>query len=68
MKQAILNITKNAVEAMPEGGQLTVKTYAVKERFYLEIKDTGMGFLETWMCLRCSKQQNRTAQVWGFLS
>lgn len=43
MKQAILNITKNAVEAMPEGGQLTVKTYAVKERVYLEIKDTGMG-------------------------
>ena len=33
MKQAILNITKNAVEAIPEGGQLAEKRMPSKNAF-----------------------------------
>ncbi len=43
MLQAITNIEKNAVEAMPEGGVLNVKISEKKEDFILEISDTGVG-------------------------
>ena len=43
MKQVILNICKNAVEAMPEGGTLTLACYESGDRIILEISDTGRG-------------------------
>lgn len=43
MKQAILNVIKNAVEAMPDGGQLEIKTYALGDRVHVEVKDSGAG-------------------------
>ena len=43
MKQVILNICKNAVEAMPEGGILTLTCYESGGRIILEISDTGRG-------------------------
>jgi signal transduction histidine kinase len=43
MKQAILNLCKNAAEAMPEGGVLTCKAYPLNDRAILEISDTGPG-------------------------
>ena len=43
MKQVILNICKNAVEAMPGGGILRCKGYRRSDRFVLEIADTGVG-------------------------
>jgi PAS domain S-box-containing protein len=43
IKQVILNICKNAVEAMPQGGTLTVKAYELDERVNLDISDSGIG-------------------------
>jgi signal transduction histidine kinase len=43
MKQVILNLCKNAVEAMPEGGTLSCKVYQGNGRLVLEIADTGVG-------------------------
>lgn len=43
MKQVILNLCKNAIEAMPEGGCLTLKSYHSGQSIVLEIRDTGVG-------------------------
>jgi len=39
----LLNVCKNAVEAMPDGGILSCKAYQENDRFVLEISDTGIG-------------------------
>ena len=46
IKQVILNLCKNAVEAMPNGGALTLKGYRTNDRFVLEVSDTGEGIPE----------------------
>lgn len=43
IKQAILNIFINAQEAMPKGGNLTVKTLLNKKGIQIDIADTGVG-------------------------
>lgn len=44
IKQALLNLIKNAVEAMPGGGSLTIKAYAADAgSVAIEIIDTGVG-------------------------
>ena len=45
MKQAMLNLLLNAIQAMPEGGQLTLKGQNSKEGqwIHLSIEDSGMG-------------------------
>ena len=46
IKQALLNIVKNALTAMPEGGTLTVTSRIVDDRVELAISDTGIGIPE----------------------
>jgi PAS domain S-box-containing protein len=46
MKQALLNIVKNAISAMPEGGSLRVLTRRVDDQAELSISDTGVGIPE----------------------
>lgn len=46
MKQALLNIVKNALSAMPDGGQLFVVTNVSDNQVELSISDTGMGIPE----------------------
>jgi PAS domain S-box-containing protein len=43
LKQAFLNLIKNASEAMPRGGTLTTKAYATDDEVCVEITDTGEG-------------------------
>nr|WP_320115600.1 ATP-binding protein [uncultured Desulfuromonas sp.] len=43
MQQALLNLLRNAQEAMPEGGTLTVSLRAHPEHICLRVCDTGIG-------------------------
>ena len=46
LKSVIANLVKNACEAMPAGGTLSVRTSLVAGRVRLEITDTGPGVPE----------------------
>jgi two-component system, sporulation sensor kinase E len=46
MKQAVLNLLKNAISAMPEGGTLKVHTEQKGNEVALKISDTGVGIPE----------------------
>ncbi len=47
IKQCLINLVKNATEAMPDGGALVVRT-SVREMFVrLEVEDTGPGIAES---------------------
>lgn len=43
MRQVLLNLCKNAIEATPPGGALTVKASAEPENVVIEVVDTGPG-------------------------
>lgn len=43
LQQAILNICKNAIEAMPNGGDLEVQLITHHQKVVFSIRDTGIG-------------------------
>lgn len=43
MRQALINILRNAVEAMPDGGTLTLLAGEQGDRIVLSVTDTGVG-------------------------
>ena len=43
MKQAILNVVINGVQAMPDGGILTFRAFAASQAAVLEVHDSGGG-------------------------
>ena len=46
MRQVLLNLFKNAKEAMPRGGTLTVITEREERNVLIHVKDTGVGIPE----------------------
>ncbi|HQU81911.1 MAG TPA: ATP-binding protein [Pyrinomonadaceae bacterium] len=43
IQQAIIALATNAIDAMPDGGTLTFKTFAQNTRIIIEVSDTGVG-------------------------
>ena len=46
MKQVVINLLQNAIEAMPGGGVVTVESGLVDGRAVLVVRDTGPGLPE----------------------
>ena len=43
LQAALMNLVKNAIESMANGGQLVVRTYATRSSVALDLIDTGRG-------------------------
>ncbi|MEW9700061.1 ATP-binding protein [Paenibacillus sp. SI8] len=41
--QCLVNLTKNGIEAMPNGGTLQINGYKINSNIIIEIKDNGIG-------------------------
>jgi signal transduction histidine kinase len=46
LREALTNLIFNAVDAMPNGGRITLRSRAEDERVFIEVSDTGMGMSE----------------------
>ncbi len=43
LQQVCINLILNAIQAMPQGGRLTLRTYLQDVQVILEVQDTGIG-------------------------
>ncbi|MCT8137968.1 HAMP domain-containing histidine kinase [Anaerobacillus sp. CMMVII] len=43
LKQCLVNIARNCIESMPDGGELRVRTEVKKQNLLITMKDTGFG-------------------------
>jgi signal transduction histidine kinase/CheY-like chemotaxis protein len=46
IREALINLVFNAVDAMPQGGTLTLRTLGVEHEVRMEVADTGVGMDE----------------------
>jgi CheY-like chemotaxis protein len=47
LREVITNIINNAIDAMPHGGDITIKTFKKGTHACIKVKDTGMGVPQT---------------------
>lgn len=43
IREVMINILNNAIDAMPSGGDINIKTYNLDNNIYIEIEDSGEG-------------------------
>jgi two-component system sensor histidine kinase AtoS len=43
IQEVIVNLIQNAIDAMPKGGRITIRSYLEENRSVIEISDTGKG-------------------------
>lgn len=46
LREALIHLILNAIEAMPEGGTIGIRTSCEGEKVYLSVSDTGLGMSE----------------------
>jgi PAS domain S-box-containing protein len=46
LREVLLNLILNAIDAMPKGGTITLRTGLESDRVVLEIRDTGVGMTD----------------------
>jgi signal transduction histidine kinase len=46
LQEVFINLIQNAIEAMPEGGTLTLRSYNEEGKVVTEVSDTGKGIPE----------------------
>src|SRR5581483_12393687 len=46
LREVILNLIFNAVDAMPQGGQITIRTGVQEGQVFIEVEDSGTGMTE----------------------
>jgi signal transduction histidine kinase len=49
LNQVLVNLVVNAIQAMPEGGTLIIRTSAVEDRVHIKVEDTGHGMSQETM-------------------
>ena len=47
LKRALTNLVNNGIQAMPEGGELTIVAYETEKSIIITVGDTGVGIPET---------------------
>jgi signal transduction histidine kinase len=49
IKQVLINLMQNAINAMPEGGAIEIKSIDLGNEVRIEIRDTGVGIPQQYM-------------------
>ncbi len=49
LRQALMNILKNAIQILPEGGRVSVSLKEIRDLFLIEIEDNGPGMTEEFL-------------------
>lgn len=46
LKRVLINLVKNAYEAMPDGGEIVLRLYSKQQHIFIEVEDNGQGIAE----------------------